>query len=421
MNLEDNEMHPQITQDMLKRFKENYDSNNTNKIIENAITRNGLEKACINRDIILENQPVFNIEVPESKRYDQKDSWKCWIYSGLNVIKHNIAKNLNIDIMKLELSCSYIAFYDKLEKSNNIYETIIKLENLDFDYLHKEKILDYCVTEGGYWQMFLAIINKYGIMPYAYYPDTKESHNYEKVEYLYTEKVKKDILKLIDLRKKNTDLEMLEQVKKQFLEENYTLLSKIYGEIVTEFDYEYRDKNGDYHRLEKLTPLEFKNKFMTLNLDDYVTIANMPTHNQEFYKMYTKKGWNNVYINSQVKYLNLPIEDLKELAIKQLKDGIPVYMGAHIRKFRDFKTGILDTRLYNYENSLGFKRLSKSEALNLYDISMHHSMAFAGVNIVDGKPQRWKIEDSYGDEAKVNGYYIMNDNFFDDFVKCCSR
>ena len=92
MNLEDNEMHTQITQDMLKRFKENYDSNNTNKIIENAITRNGLEKACINRDIILENQPVFNIEVPESKRYDQKDSWKCWIYSGLNVIKHNIAK-----------------------------------------------------------------------------------------------------------------------------------------------------------------------------------------------------------------------------------------------------------------------------------------------------------------------------------------
>lgn len=91
-------------------------------------------------------------------------------------------------------------------------------------------------------------------------------------------------------------------------------------------------------------------------------------------------------------------------------------MGAHIFKFRDKKPGILDTRLYNYEDSLNFKKLSKEEALNLHDISMHHIMTFTGVNLIDNKPQRWKIEDSYGDKEKVNGYYIMNDNFFNEFV-----
>ena len=416
MDLKNKEISTQITTDMLKKFKENYDNNFINKIIEDSITKNGLENACINRDILIENQPIFNVELPESKRYHQRNSWRCWIYGGLNLIKHNIAQNLNIDIMKLELSNNHIAFFDKLEKSNNAYENIIKLKNTDYDYIHKEKIVEYCVSEGGYWEWFVAIIGKYGILPYSYSPNAVESSNYEKIEYLYTEKVKKDILKLIELKSKNVNLEILEKVKEEFLQENYILLSKILGEPISEFDYEYRDKDGNYKRLEKLTPIEFKNKFLTLELNNYVTIGNMPMYNKEYYKMYSKKYSQSVYNNSQVKYLNLPIEDLKELTIKQLKDGIPVYMGAHIRKFRDMKSGILDTRLYNYKETLGLNKLSKEESLSLYDISMHHVMVFTGVNLIDNKPQRWKIEDSYGNEEKVNGYYIMNDNFFDEFV-----
>ena len=193
-------------------------------------------------------------------------------------------------------------------------------------------------------------------------------------------------------------------------------MCKILGEPVTEFNYEYKDKNGEYKRIERLTPIEFKNKFLDLELENFVTIGNMPMYNKEYYKVYKKKYLGNIYKESYVKYLNLPIEDLKDLTIKQLKDNIPVYMGAHILKFRDKKSGILDTRLYNYEDTLNLKTLSKEEALNLYDISMHHVMTFTGVNLINDKPQRWKIEDSYGDKEKVNGYYVMNDNFFDEFV-----
>ncbi len=409
-------MDSQISLEQIKNYSKAYNSNKINKVIENSITNNGLEKACINSDIITENQPVFNIELPESKRYNQQNSHKCWIFGGLNLIKHNVAQNLNINLMAFELSNNYIAFFDKLEKSNNTYENIINSKNIDLDYIHKEKIIKFCVSEGGYFQWFVSIINKYGIVPYSYYPNATESTNYEKLEYLYTEKVKKDILELIELKKQEKHINELREIKNKFLQENYILLSKILGEPVSEFDYEYRDKNGKYIRYEKLTPIEFKNEFLSLNLDDFVTIGNIPMYNKQYNKMYKKKYLGNIYINSDVKYLNLPIEDLKKLTIKQLKDNIPVYMGVYIFKFRDKKSGVLDTRLYNYKETLNLKTLSKKEALNLYDISMHHIMTFTGVNLVDNKPQRWKVEDSGGDEEKANGYYIMNDNFFNEFV-----
>lgn len=131
-------MESQISLEQINKFSKIYNSDKTNKIIENTITKNGLENACINREVILENQPIFNIELPESKRYDQKDNHKCWIYAGLNMIKHNIAENLNINVQDILLSNNYIAFFDKLEKSNNTYENIINLDNLDWDYINNK-------------------------------------------------------------------------------------------------------------------------------------------------------------------------------------------------------------------------------------------------------------------------------------------
>ncbi|MCI8443931.1 MAG: hypothetical protein HFJ37_01940 [Clostridia bacterium] len=409
-------MDKQISYEQIERFHKHYNENNTNKIIENAITKNGLENVCINRQIVMENQPIFNIELPESKRYDQKENWKCWIYAGINVIKHNIAQNLNINVMDLELSDNYIAFFDKLEKSNHAYENIIALENTDLDYIHQEKILTECVTEAGYWLLFVAIVNKYGIVPKCFMPDTIESMNHKKIERIYTEKVKKDIACLLKMKDEKQSIQVLENKKQEFLQENYELLSKILGEPIFSFDYEYKDKERKYRSYKNLTPIEFANQFLTLNLDDFVSLGNMPMYNKSYDKKYVKKYFGNVHEKSQVYYLNLPINVLKEAVIQQLKDGIPVWMGVYIRKFENEETGILDTRLYNYKETLKLKCLTKEEALNLRDIEIHHAMTFCGVHLVEDKAVRWKVEDSYGEKEKVNGYYIMNDNFFDEFV-----
>lgn len=409
-------MNEQISLEQISEFSKKYSEDINNKIIENSITKNGLENTCIDRKIIIENQPIFNIELPESKRYNQKNSYKCWIYAGINMIKYNMAKNLNIDIMNLELSNTYIAFFDKLEKSNNAYENIINLENTDLDYIHKEKMIKYCVSEGGYWQWFVSIINKYGIVPINYMLDSIESSNYEKISDILDEKVKKDIVYLLKLKNNKESIEKLREQKLCFLQENYILLSKVLGEPNFKFNFEYKDKNNQHIIVKDITPIEFKNKFLTLDLQSFVSIGNLPMYNKQFYKLYSKKYSGNIYKNSYATFLNLPIEDLKELAIKQLKDNIPVWMACHITKFRDIKSGVLDTRLYDYKYTLNFNALTKEEALNLHNIDLQHAMTFCGVHLLDNEPVRWKIEDSYGDKEKVNGYYIMNDNFFDEFV-----
>ena len=151
----------------------------------------------------------YEIFAPKSDELDlcDEDEVKSFL------IKHNIAKNLDMNVMDLELSNNHIAFYDRLEKSNNAYENIINLDNVDFDYLHKDEVLKFCVSECGYWDMFVSIVNKYGIIPYSYNPDTVESTAMQRVEYLYTEKIKKDILKLIDLKKNGIDINTLREEK----------------------------------------------------------------------------------------------------------------------------------------------------------------------------------------------------------------
>lgn len=409
-------MNEQISLKQINEFSKKYNQDINNKIIENSITKNGLENTCINRNIIIENQPVFNIELPESKRYNQMESNKCWIYAGINVIKYNIAQNLNIDIMNLELSSTYISFFDKLEKTNNVYENIINIDNTNLDYIHNENILEGCVSEGGYWQWFVSIVNKYGIVPINFMPDNIESSNCEKITDILDEKVKKDIVYLLNMKNNKESIEKLREHKSQFLQENYFILSKLLGEPTFKFDFEYKDKNNKYIIVKDITPLEFKNNYLTLDLENFVSIGNLPMYNKQYYKLYSKKYLGNIYNNSYVSFLNLPIQDLKELAIKQLKDNMPVWMACHIKKFRDVKSGILDTRLYNFEYTLNFNALTKEEALNLHNIDMQHAMTLCGVHLTENRPVRWKIEDSYGNKDKVNGYYVMNDNFFDKFV-----
>ena len=150
----------EIKLENIKEFSKKYNSNLTNKIIENAITTNGLENTMLDRNIIIENQPIFNIELPESSRYDQKDSYKCWIYAGFNMIKYNVAQNLNIDVKDLKLSSNYISFFDRLEKANHLYNEILELDNVDFEYLEKEKILDQAGEETGYWEFFKSLVLK---------------------------------------------------------------------------------------------------------------------------------------------------------------------------------------------------------------------------------------------------------------------
>ena len=405
-----------ISYDFITKINNNYKKNKYNKIIENAIKNVGLNSFCLDSSVINETVNIFNIELPKSKIYNQGSSERCWIYAGINVIKHNIAQNLNIDEENFALSANYLAFLDKLEKANTIYNRIIENNKFDFEKEIKKDYLKYGVYEGGYFEYFRSLVKKYGLVPETVMPDVKNSKNPNSLINLLNDKVKKDVFKLIKLKKENSSFNNLMEIKDKMLDENYNILAKCLGELPLNFDFEYKNKNNEYVKLKNLTPLDFANRYLTIDLNNFVGIANVPMFNKKYNCFYRKEFAESIYNNSYVEFINLPIEILKNLAIKQLKNGLPVYFGCAMRKMTNNDLGIMDSNLYNYKDIFNIELLTKSEALSMYDIDFQHLMLLTGVHIEDNKIIRWKVEDSYGDQVHKNGYYIMNDNFFDDFV-----
>ena len=400
----------------IEQFSKKYNKNIKNKDIENKIKEYGIDKVCLNRKIIEENPPIFNLELEDTKRYDQKESLRCWAFSGINVIKRNMANNLNMDIMQFELSDNFIAFFHRLEKANTTYEKVITRKTIDLEKIVEKGILKDPVEEVGNWKTFIGIVKKYGLVPMQVMPTTYEGKNANRVTSLFSEIVRNNAIALLKLKQQNKKIIEIRKVKIKMLEENYEFLSKIYGEPVNTFDYEYINKNGDKIVLKDITPNEFVDKFLSIDIENFVFISNVPKKNRKYGEKLKNPQSININKMKYVEYLHISSEELKQLTIKQLKDNIPVMVGSYIRKFADKDSGILDTRLYDYEKLLNYKALNKEDAMLVGDIELHHWMTITGVQIEDGKPRRWKVEDSYGDEDKINGYYIMNDNYFDKYV-----
>jgi len=400
----------------IEQFSKTYNKNVNNKNIEKEIKQYGLDKVCINKKIIAENPPIFNLELEETKRYDQKDSLRCWAFSGINVIKRNMANNLNMDIMKFELSDNFITFFHRLEKANTTYEKVITSKTSDLDKIVNKNILKNPVEEVGNWQTFVGIVKKYGLVPMSVMPITIEGENSTRVTNLFSETVISNAITLIKLKRKNQDIKDLRKIKLKMLADNYEFLSKVYGEPVKTFNYDYVNKNGNNISLKNITPNQFVEQFLSIDIENFVFVSNVPKKNRKYGVKLKNPTSININKMKYVEFLHISAKDLKDLAIKQLKDNIPVMVGIYIRKFADKNSGVLDTRLYDYENLVKYKCLNKEDGMLVGDIELHHWMTITGVQIEEEKPKRWKVEDSYGDREKANGYYIMNDNYFDKYV-----
>lgn len=400
----------------IESFSKIYNSNINNKNIENEIKRYGIDKVCINKKIIDENPPSFNLELEETKRYNQKDSLRCWAFSGINVIKRNIAYNLNMDIMQFELSDNFIAFFHRLEKANTTYERILRSKTTDLDKIVKKNFFNNPVEEVGNWQTFVGIVKKYGLVPMTVMPITIEGESTTRVTNLFSETVINNAISLLKFKKQNKSIKELRKIKLEMLAENYEFLSKVYGEPVKTFNYNYIDRNGNNISLKNMTPNRFAEQFLSIDIENFVFISNVPKKNRKYGEKLKNPTSININKMKYVEFLHVSSRELKDLSIKQLKDHIPVMVGIYIRKFADKKSGILDTRLYDYGNLVKYKSLNKEDGMLVGDIELHHWMTITGVQIEEGTPKRWKVEDSYGNKEKVNGYYIMNDNYFNKYV-----
>ena len=403
-----------ITNDDLSRFEENYSSNQSHTILRHALSKANISDIVASSDNVKDVDFNFSIDLQTMKVTNQKASGRCWIFAACNVLREIIAHKANIS--DFEISQSYIAFYDKYEKFNYALESIIDLIDHDPDERVLSHVLHLGIQDGGQWDMFVNIVKKYGICPKNVLPETFASSNTRAMNQFIDVQIGK-FAATAQKYYKEVGINEVRKYKNELLEKMYAFLCDCYGNPVKEFAFEYTDKDSVYHREESFTPKSFFDTFIGKEIDEYVSIINSPTADKPFGKTYTIAYLGNVVGGKEITHLNLPIERMKELVINQLKDKKIVWFGSDCGKEGNREDGIWDPNQFDYASAFGMDfNYSKEDALNYHISVMNHAMCITGVNLVEDKPTKWKIENSWGTDRAKAGYYLMSDEWFDKYV-----
>ena len=259
------------------------------------------------------------------------------------------------------------------------------------------------------------IIRKYGAVPKWVMPETYQSSHTATFMKMLNSLIRKDVC---ELRKMVREGKNPDERRKEMLAEIYRAECIVFGQPPKCFDFEYRDKDGTFHADRNLSPKAFLEKYADFDPDAFITVTNEPTERKKM-NSYYRFHYIGSMAESNVRCLNLPMEELKKLSIAQLKDGVPVWFGCDSGAYGDRTSGVWDPESFAYGNVLGGADffMNKKDRLEYRDSFATHAMILTGVNLDEnGKPDRWKIENSWGKEVGKNGYFVCSDHYFDEFV-----
>lgn len=382
---------------------------------KNLITlhNNSLFKLIIPSNRNIENYHIFNKKIKNlNKISNQKQSGRCWMFAGLNIIRNKFIEKYNLE-GNFEFSQSYLFFWDKFERMNYIIHLLEDLYKKGERYNSRiiENIILNFIDDGGTWSMFQNLIKKYGLMPKCVFPETYHTSNSDNINTILKKKLKEY---LRDIYNEKMD-------KTKALEDIYLLLVKFFGKPPNEFDWEYIDKKKKYKIIKNLTVEKFT-KMIKIDLCDYICLLNDPRN--EYGKTYSVEYLNNMIEGDEIKYLNVDIDIIKQATKKSIDNNESVYFACDVGKFFLNKNNILDTEIYKMEDLLHINfNLTKKERLLYYETSPTHAMVITGYNIDGSIINRWQIENSWGEDKKdkedkedFNGYYSMTDKWMDEYV-----
>ena len=405
-------MTHELTLDEIAKFQQDYQQNKQNKIAELAVVNNGVQKASFNGEGIRDLNRTFSIEIPTDNVTDQKQSGRCWLFAALNVLRHKFAKQYHTK--NFTFSQSYLFFWDRIERANIFFNHILETADKPVDDRTVHFYLQAPDTDGGQWHMAISVIRKYGLVPTYAQDESFTANNTAAFNQALNMKLREDGLVLRKLAQAGKNDE-IEQKRQEYLSEIYRMAVIAFGQPVQKFDLEFKDDDGNYKLDQNITPLDFFHNYFEDDLDDYVVLFNAPDH--EYDKLYAFPFEDNVEGGSPVRFLNTKIENLKEAAIKQLKDGETIWFGCDVGKQSDRQKGILAANLYETDTIFGIEtKLNKKERLQTGASGSTHAMTFVGVDVVDGKPRQWKVENSWGTKVGDKGYFVMDDKWFDEYL-----
>ncbi|MCI7276113.1 MAG: C1 family peptidase [Cuneatibacter sp.] len=406
----------EITALTLEKMEQEFDANAAHKLAMNAATKSGITTLLRDADLEKRERFSFSIDLEAGKVTNQKQSGRCWMFAALNTMRVEVMKKLNLENM--ELSQNYTLFYDKLEKANYFLESILDTVDEPTDGRLISWLLMAPLNDGGQWDMLANIIRKYGIVPKEAMPETFSSSCTREIIPWMTKKLREFACTLRTAYAKGASMEELQEKKQEMMSVIYRMLVIALGKPPKTFTWETRDKDKQFIRIADITPQQFFAEYVGWNLDDYVSIINAPTQDKPFHHSYTVQYLGNVTEGHIVRHLNLPIEEMKKLAITQMQDGQVVWFGCDVGQFHEKDLGIMDTD--GIQAGLLFDTdfpMTKAQRLDYGESLMTHAMVFTGVNLDKvGKPNRWKVENSWGEDRGNKGFYIMSDRWFDEYM-----
>ncbi len=404
-----------LSLELIEAFREKFDSDPGMKLRMNATVKNGVDSTAIDYRAISDMRHTFSIELETGKITAQKQSGRCWLFAACNTMRMEVMRRCNLDTF--ELSQAWLFFWDKLEKSNYFLENILETLDEPTDSQLIIWLLGAPVNDGGQWEMVTSLVAKYGVVPKYAMPESFSSSQSARLNKFLTLKLREYASILREEHQKGSSVEELASRKEEMLREVYDMLCICLGTPPKTFDFEYRDKDKKFTRDRGLTPHKFYDKYVGRVLDDYISLINAPTADKPYYNTFTVRFLGNVRGGRSVKYLNLPVEELKKLAVDQLSDSEPVWFGCDVGQMLDRDSGTMCMDTFDVENLFRMRfGLDKAGRLDYRESCMTHAMVFMGVNILDGKPNRWKVENSWGDKIGNDGWFIMSDDWFSEYT-----
>ncbi|KRK64020.1 cysteine aminopeptidase [Companilactobacillus tucceti DSM 20183] len=406
-------MTKEINKEILADFRKNLNQDATNNVLKNSVAQVGIFKTAQNIEAKSKLNPTFNIEVPTGKVSNQKRSGRCWLFSALTNLRTEFAMKYNMK--DFELSQNYLSFWDRLEKANYFYQNIIETADLPVSDRKVNLLFTYPNGDGGQWQYAADLINKYGIIPAYAMPETNASDNTSEFNAVLKKMLRKNG---IELRQMVTDNSKdIDKRVEEMLSEVYKLCVYSFGQPPVKFELSLRNDDDKMIEESSITPKEFLNKYFTMKLDDYVNIMNSPQKSKEYNQVYTIETDGNIVGGVTEKYLNLPIERLEELSIEQLKANDTVWFGNDVLNQSQRNQGLLFGDLYQFDKLFGTDmKLAKGDALDYRQSEVSHAMVLTGVNLIDSKPNRWKVENSWGEANGEKGYFTADNAWFEDNI-----
>ena len=279
-------------------------------------------------------------------------------------------------------------------------------------------LLDTPQQDGGQWDMVVALFEKYGVVPKSVYPESISSSNSRELNQILNKLLRQDAQILRELALNGADEATLQAKKEALLQEIFNFLAMSLGLPPRKFDFAYRDKDGNYHREADLTPRAFYQKYVDLKLDDYVSIINAPTADKPYGKSYTVEMLGNVVGSKPVRYLNVEMKRLKELAIAQMQAGETVWFGSDVGQSSNRKAGIMEAGMHDLTSSMDIQLTQdKAGRLDYSESLMTHAMVLAGVDLDEkGQAKKWKVENSWGEKVGDKGYFVASDAWMDEYT-----